>query len=161
VRKLGLEGVQAAELQAKLAWQLVDGLLLHLRSIPIGMRIGAWLAENYPELRQSQHAIVLRELAEAKQTLSPEMQEMTPREVYQPTQAINAAYALFWDEALGRRELSAPYRFAGFDRDGKDLLKIWRETPTGPEHDRELVDRWGKAFGLQDWYEWAPYKGPA
>ena len=86
--------------------------------------------------------------------------EVTPEAVYRPTQAINAAYALFWAERWGRRELAAPYRFAGHDAAGGALLTLWHEMPAEPEYDRALVDAWGAQLGILGWYAWAPYQAP-
>ena len=39
---------------------LRDGLLSHLRSIPLGMRVDCWLASEFPSLAQLQKASILR-----------------------------------------------------------------------------------------------------
>ncbi len=157
--KLARFGVTAAQ-AGQLAGVYLGGLLTHLRSIPIGMRVAEWLAENYPALRASQRATVLKELAEAKGSLQGQVREITPDEIYLPTMAINAAHAMFWAERYGRRELSAPYRSYGYDAGGRALLKLWRAAPADPAHDRELVDSWAAQLGLTGWYEWLPYTPP-
>jgi hypothetical protein len=40
----------------KYADQLFDGLMTQLRSVPIGLRVDAWLAADYSELRELQQA---------------------------------------------------------------------------------------------------------
>ncbi len=147
---------QLAELQA----QLCQGLLVHLRSIPIGLRVAAWLAQHYPELREAQQIVVLRELDEAKATLAPHIRGATPLIIYRPIQAINAAYAFYWAEQYGRRELAGPYRGADFEADGRALLRIWHELPDDPLSDRALIDAWAAHLGLTGWYEWLPYRAP-
>ncbi len=145
-----------AEFQA----QLCQGLLVHLRSIPIGLRVAAWLAQRYPELREAQQIVVLRELGEAKATLAPHIREATPPVIYRPIQAINAAYAFYWAEQYGRRELAGPYRGADFEAEGRTLLHIWQELPDDPSSDRALIDAWATHLGLTGWYEWLPYRAP-
>ena len=41
--------------------------------------------------------------------------------------AINAAYAMFWADKYGMRELAGPYRFGRSESDGNALLKIWQQ----------------------------------
>ena len=147
---------QLVEFQA----QLCQGLLTHLRSIPIGLRVAAWLAQHYPELREPQQSVVLRELDDAKATLAPHIRDSTPSSVYRPTQAISAAYALYWAEQYGRRELAGPYRGTDCEADGRALLRIWHNLSDDPLYDRALIDAWATHLGLVDWYQWLPYRAP-
>jgi hypothetical protein len=152
-------GLQRAQLE-QMAATLLGGLMTHLRSVPIGMRIADWIHASYPALHASQRATVLKELAEAQQALQPSIREMTPDPIFAPTLAINAAFALFWAGKYGTRELFGPYRGSAYDAEGRALLKIWQEVPSSPLHDRELIDRWGARLGLTQWYRWAPYVAP-
>jgi hypothetical protein len=142
------------------AGMVFDGLMTHLRSIPVGMRIADWIYANYPALHTSQHTTALKELAEAKASLQPEIRAMTPERVYRATIAINAAYALFWAEKYRRHELASPYSFAGYEPDGRKLLEIWRQVPVDAAHDRELIDRWAEELHLTGWHQWLPYRAP-
>src|SRR6266496_2365970 len=45
----------------QLCQMLRDGLLNHLRSIPVGMRVDRWLASEFPALAEAQKASILRE----------------------------------------------------------------------------------------------------
>ncbi len=157
--KLAKLGLQPSQLEA-MASNFLNGLMTHLRSVPIGMRIADWIYADYPALHASQRAAVLKELADAKAALQPQIREITPDRILKPTMAINAALALFWAERYGMRELFGPYLGGPYEADGRALLKIWRETPADPLHDRELVDRWGEMLRLTDWYRWAPYEAP-
>ena len=152
-------GLQPAQL-AQMAATFLGGLMTHLRSVPIGMRIADWIYASYPALHASQRATVLKELAEAQQALQPSIREMTPDPIFAATMAINAAFALFWADRYGMRELFGPYLGSAYDAEGRALLKIWQEVPSSPLHDRELIDRWGARLGLTHWYRWAPYMAP-
>ena len=68
-----LAGPEAAA-QAELTHLYLGGLITHVRSIPVGLRVAAWLAEHYPVLREQQEEAVLRELAEAQVSLEPRIQ---------------------------------------------------------------------------------------
>lgn len=140
--------------------QLYDGLLLHLRSIPIGLRVSEWLAQHYPELTSAQEAGVRKELDQAQATLRPELKEMMPAKVYDATQVINAAYAIFWAEKWEKDVYVNPYRLYRYERGGRKLLDIWKDLPPGPAFDQELIDAWAAALELQGWYTWIPYQPP-
>jgi len=155
-RKYNLQEPQIAELQN----QWLQGLRIHLLSIPLGMRVAQWLANTYPELQAAQQVQVLRELAEAKAALSPKVRAITPAKVYTASQCISAAYAIFWAAICDSPDLKAPYR-SRYEKVGDKLLAIWRELPDDPAHDVELVDRWADALGLAGWYTWVPYESPA
>ena len=66
-----LAGPGEAAAQAELTHLYLGGLITHVRSIPVGLRVAAWLAEYYPVLREQQEEAVLRELAEAQVGLEP------------------------------------------------------------------------------------------
>lgn len=150
-----LAGLALVAEQSELARIFLGGLITHVRSAPVGLRVAAWLSEYYPALQEQQREVVALELAEAKETLHAQYREITPEAVYRPMQVINAAHALFWAERLGRRELAAPYRVAGYDVGGEALLKLWGEIPVGPAYDRALIDAWGAHLGILGWYDWA------
>src|SRR5262249_44960846 len=42
----------------KLRDQLFDGLMLQLRSIPVGLRVDAWILRDYPEFAPLQHSAI-------------------------------------------------------------------------------------------------------
>jgi len=154
-RKFNLKEPQIAELQN----QFLQAVLVHLLSIPIGMRVAAWLRDTYPELQEAQKVQVLRELAEGREALSPQIRNITPTKVYTSSQCISAAYAIYWAVTYKRPDLMAPYR-AKFEKCGNNLLTIWRDVPDDPAHDVELVDRWADALALGGWYTWNPYESP-
>lgn len=154
--KLNLPPQRAAGLRD----QLYDGLLLHLRSIPVGLRVSEWLVELYPDLAEAQQASVRKELQQAQATLTQELKEMIPAKVYDATQTINAAYAIFWAEKWGKDVYANPYRLFRYERGGQKLLDIWKDLPPGSAFDKDLIDAWGEALDLQGWYAWIPYQPP-
>lgn len=60
------------------------------------------------------------------QVLTPRFKEIAPPVVYTPTNAMNAAYALFCDDLFGEGGYSTPYRSAGFVKQGQRLLDRWQ-----------------------------------
>jgi hypothetical protein len=157
--KLAKFGLQPAQL-GQMASSFHSGLMIHLRSVPVGMRIADWIFARYPALHASQRVAVLKELADAKASVQPQIREITPDRILKPTVAINAAQAMFWADEYGMRELFGPYLGGPYEADGRALLKIWREMPADSLHDKELVDRWGEMLRLTNWYQWVPYEAP-
>jgi hypothetical protein len=83
-----------------------------------------------------------------------------PPEIFNATQAINTAYALFWAERLERPEISNPFRLAGFERQGEALMNVLNDVPHDPTHDCELIDRWADYLQIRALYQWLPYVAP-
>jgi hypothetical protein len=138
----------------------LHGLLDRLYAVPVGLRVAEWILENFPELEAGQRSAVLREVADAQATLEPELRARTPTNIFDAMQAINAAQALYWAERHGVRELAAPFRTAGYQRAGRALLDIWRDSPSDPGYDRELVDRWANELQIAGWGSWQRYVAP-
>lgn len=140
--------------------QLLDGLITHLRSVPVGLRVSETLTLDIPELLELETENAHKELAIAVESLSASIRESMPVEIYNPTQSINAAHALFWAERLEQPEIINPFRSAGFEADGQGLLDIYHSIPGDPEHDNELIDRWADYLGIRNWVHWLPYQAP-
>ncbi len=140
--------------------QLLHGLITHLRSVPLGLRISEKLSLDYPELLDLESTQVEKELHLNKESLTESIREVMPQEVFDPTQSINAAFAAFWAGRLEKPEIINPYRLAGFESQGRELLKIYEEIPNDPINDCELIDRWADYLQIRDWYTWLPYQVP-
>lgn len=88
--------------EAKMAKDmLMNGLLVQLRSIPIGLRIDDWLWSLCPDLQEEQVASVRLQLQQNADALSPSIRNRFPKKVVDANTAMNAAYALFWAAKLG------------------------------------------------------------
>ena len=140
--------------------QLLGGLITHLRSVPLGLRVSETLTLDHPELLELEALHVEKELAIARESLAAGVKEMMPAEIYNPTHYINAAYALFWAGRLEKPVVVNPFRLDGFDRYGQQLLKIYESVPSDPLHDCELIDRWAEYLKIRNWYSWLPYQAP-
>jgi hypothetical protein len=140
--------------------QLLSGLITHLRSVPIGLRVSEKLTLDYPELLEPEVKHVEKELALAKETRSANVKAMIPTEIYNPTQYINAAYAIFWAARLEKPNIMNPSRLEGFEAHGQKLLDIFYNVPSEPTHDYELIDRWADYLNIRSWYTWLPYQAP-
>jgi hypothetical protein len=137
--------------------QLFDGLMVQLRSIPVGLRVDAWILREYEELAPLQRSAVLRQLQDSQATLAPDVRKIAPTKVYKASVTMNAAFALFWSRTWDDPALSVPYKAAGYDKPGARLLSIFDEISDEPAADRQLVDAWAGDLSLSNWYEWVPY----
>ena len=140
--------------------QLLGGLITHLRSVPLALRVSEKLSLEHPELLELEAAHAEQELHINKETLSDQIRAIMPEEVFNPTQCINAAFAIFWAGRLERPEIVNPYRFAGFESQGNKLLKIFEGIPNDPINDYELIDSWADYLQIRGWYTWLPYQSP-
>ena len=161
VERHPLIGQLPAEAAATLVKMLRDGLLNHLRSTPVGMRVDEWIAADFPELADLQRRALLRELEDAATTLAPRFRQVSPDPIYRPTQVISAAFAQFWAGRLNQAQIALPYKAAGFLPAGEGLLAIWHSIPGDAGHDRQLVDAWAEKLGLANWHRWVPYSTPS
>ncbi|MBI3782938.1 MAG: hypothetical protein HY270_06010 [Deltaproteobacteria bacterium] len=141
----------------KLRDQLFDGLMVQLRSIPVGLRIDAWILRDHQDLAPLQRTAVLRQLQDNQATLAPDVRKIAPTKVYKASVTINAAFACFWARTWDDPALALPYKSAGYDKPGLRLLAIFDEIPADPTNDRRLVDDWATELGLSNWYEWVPH----
>jgi hypothetical protein len=154
--KYQLKKAQIEELRS----QFLSGLLMHLRSVPIGLRVSKWLATNYPELVPLEKEHVQKEININRESMKSEIKDITPAKVFQAAQTISAAYALYWSEFYNEPEVFNPYFLAGYKKDAYALLDIYHQIPDDPTYDQALIDTWGKHLGLTDWYTWVPYQPP-
>lgn len=141
--------------------RFLNATVVHLRSIPVGLRISEWLAQEYPELLPLQRSQVLSELKLNSESFSPQVRAIWPPTIYQAVMAINAAFALFWSQRLKKPSVMQPYVQAGYRPKAGELLDIYHQTPADPVHDRALIDGWAEALGLSGLYQWIPYQPPA
>jgi hypothetical protein len=154
--KYGLKGPAVTQLRD----QLLNGLIVHLLSIPVGMRVSAWIGENYPDLVELEKKHVEKELAIIKESMADNIKAVFPTQIFRSSQTISGAYALYWSQKYNNPKIFAPFRF-DFRKSCEELLDIFQDLPVGPQFDRDLINAWGAKLGFQNWYQWVPYQQPA
>ncbi len=137
---------------ARLSGQFYDKLMVQLRSVPIGLRVDAWLLSNYPEVAYQQRKAVNKQLNENLGTLSPDVARLAPASVFQASVGMNAAFALYWARLNGEPGLPGPYFEKGFEEIATSLLDILERIPDQPIDDATLVEAWGERLGLHGWF---------
>lgn len=156
----GTKSRRGASQPEEVASALLQGLVDRLYSVAVGLRVAEWIFEAYPELQAGQRIAVEREVSDAQATLQPAIREKTPVRIFDASQAINTAQAMYWADEHGMRELTSPFRAAGYQRAGRALLDIWRDSASDPGRDRELVDRWADELEVAGWGAWQRYVAP-
>jgi hypothetical protein len=120
--------------------------LMNLRSYAIGMRIDQWLATAHPALQPLQAAGIDVVQQENLLVLSKRLGNLS------------VPIPLLAPLAAGKESYAIPYRATGVVAHGRELLAIFDNAPSGPEHDCDLVDAWARAIGMTGWYRWTPYE---
>jgi hypothetical protein len=143
---------------SQLVTQLYDGLVIQLRSYPIGLRIDHWLYDAYPDFHDGQRASIERQQRDNLTALSPEVRAFAPKAVWEANVAMNAAYAIFCDRLFDTKAFAIPWRSTGLEKRGRRLLDIAQSVPDDAAHDRQLVDAWATELGLDGWYQWVPLR---
>jgi hypothetical protein len=140
--------------------QLLNGIMTHLRSIPLGLRLDKWIFNEHPELVEIQRNAIHPQLQENARSTSDKFRGVCPPQVFDATMAINAAFAQFWAEKWNQPELALPYKASGYAAAGEKLLNIFQNVPDSGRTDRALIDAWGTELNLTNGYVWIPYPSP-
>ncbi len=138
--------------------QLLQGLIVHLYSVAVGLRVSDKLTLDHPELLEFESQHVERELQTNLNGLAEQVRATLPREVFDATHKINTAFALYWSQRLEKPEVVNPYRSHGFESAGQKLLKVFESISSEAGRDYELVDAWAESLNIRDWYVWVKYE---
>ncbi|MES2714646.1 MAG: hypothetical protein V4795_02705 [Pseudomonadota bacterium] len=129
--------------------------MMNMLSVPVGMRVDEWIDTTLPDLKDLQRANLAVQQQENVRIISHRVGGLSvPRVLL----SVLAAYAQFVDRLSGTSGFSVPYRAAGLQALGAELLKAWDEVDHSPTHDVELIDRWASLCGLAGHYSWVPFK---
>lgn len=147
-QEAGIKALGLDDLPADFARQMVDHIIVQLRTYSVGFRIDHWIRENCPGLREQQEHSIRSQLAENAQALAPEIREKFPQKMLDANSAMNAAYAMAWGEILGDPRYMIPFKALGYANHATELLALIREIPDSPSADHALIEAWAKALGL-------------
>jgi len=136
--------------------QMLNGLLIQLRSVPIGLRIDHWIASTYPALKDQQAISIRRQLNDNLESLRPEIKRFAPEQIHRANVSMNAAFAAFWSRLWGEAMLNAPYKATGHFGTGEELLADLDRLPQEAGSDRALMETWAERLGIRSWLEFVP-----
>ncbi len=95
-----------------------DGVIRQLGNLPVDMRIERWLFEKYPGLHTLQRRALLGQLTENAKVLSRQVRGFTPPKIYRASNLMNAAYARYVGQLLGRPESTPGRSSIALERSG-------------------------------------------
>jgi hypothetical protein len=136
--------------------QLLKSLVTHLRSVPIGMRVDRWIAQDHSVLAEAQRTAIERQLQQNMSLFDSPARKSIPPKIVADSMAISSAFAEFWAERWNEPELLVPYTTSGYAMKGRELLEIWKAMPDSGKDDYALIDAWGVSLGIEKWYHWVP-----
>ncbi len=137
---------------------LFDGTLLQLRSCPTGLLVDYNIFTTCPSLRPLQAQSIKDQLKANVKVLAPDQMDRFPKQVVTANRAMNAAFAIGVSELLGEPHLAVPYRAAGLEQVGLNLLSDLPPLDSEEIDDRALITAWATRLGLAPWLQWLPFK---
>ncbi len=131
-----------------------ESVVFQLTRMPPDIRIERWIHREYPGLREIQRRALMEQQAKAVTVLSRGIRRMTPRKVYDASQAMNYAFFRLMEPLTGVN-LTAPYERSLYVLQGEELADhADRNARDDHEGDVELTRQWAESLGLAGWIEW-------
>jgi hypothetical protein len=103
---------------------LYDGLLLQLRSMGPGLVVDRWIRQHCPDLQEPQAQVITSQITSNVGALQPSTRANVPAEIYGASIAMNAAYAVFGGDLLGKPYLAVPYLSVGHGPGARRLIAL-------------------------------------
>ena len=142
-----------------------DGLILQLRSMGPGLVVDRWIREHCPDLQEPQAEVIESQITSNLGGLQPSSRANVPAVIYAASIAMNAAYAVFGGDLLGKPYLAVPYVSMGHGPIARRLIALAIGDPDGDRaadreedvgySDRQIIDSWAQELGISGWYEWS------
>lgn len=131
-----------------------ESVVFQLTRMPPDIQVERWIHREFPGLRELQRRALMEQQAKAVTILSRGIRRMTPRKVYDVSQAMN--YAFFKHmEPLAGVNLTAPYERSIYVLEGEGLAGLAdRDARDCHEGDVEVTRHWAESLGLSGWIEW-------
>ncbi len=131
-----------------------ESVVFQLTRMPPDIGIERWLHRTYPDLREIQRMALMEQQLKAAAVLARGIRRMTPRKVYDVTQAMNYAYFRLMEPLTGVN-LTAPYERSLYVLQGEELAgRADRTLRDDHEGDVELTRQWAESLALSGWIEW-------
>ncbi|QDV69025.1 hypothetical protein Poly24_27390 [Rosistilla carotiformis] len=137
----------------QLATQFGNGLGWQLRSFPIAIRVDRQIHDDHPKLRPLQRKNIEQQLQESMEALSPSIKKIAPKEIIDANASMSSAFTQFWADLWNEPALSTPFTAAGYKPIGEKLLALNASIADDPNKDRELIESWAKAVGIDRWFQ--------
>jgi hypothetical protein len=136
---------------------IYDGLILQLRSMGPGLLVDRWIRQNCPDLQEAQEQAIASEITNNLGALQPSIRANYPGTLYEASISMNAVYARFGGDLLGKPYLAVPYLSQGYGEKASRLiaLALGGGSPAEEPVDRQIIDSWARELGISGWYDWS------
>jgi hypothetical protein len=134
---------------------MYNGLIVQLRSTGPGLLVDRWIREHCPDLREPQARSIESQINENLGVLQAGSRANFPARLYDASIAMNAAYAIYGGDLLGKPHLSVPYVSQGHGALARRLIAAAVGNEDSTTADRLIIDAWAEELGVSSWYDWS------
>ena len=134
---------------------MYNGLVVQLRSTGPGLRVDRWIREHCRDLQEAQARSIESQITSNLGVLQAGSRANFPTRLYDASIGMNAAYAVYGGDLLGKPHLGVPYVSQGHGPLARRLIAaaVSSEEPTPTE--RQIIDAWAQELGISSWYDWS------
>jgi hypothetical protein len=120
----------------------------------VQIRIERWIAKEYPELESKQRRFLVdREVNDSLAVASAEVERMTPRVIFEPSNAMNFAFVRTIGEIVGENYTRSYYNHPAILRIGRELFEVVDQVEDNTYvGDIELISRWASILNISEWF---------
>jgi hypothetical protein len=126
-------------------------------NLNVDYRIESWLYREYPGIRPNQEKSIGLQAQMAVAGLTPNVKRVTPRLVYEGSNAMNYAFFRSLD-IIFDQNLVRDYTDAVIVELGKRLAAVLEKPDTGFEGDVRESNQWAATLGIGDWFDWQAFE---
>ena len=133
-----------------------QGMVSQVVNLNVDYRIESWLYREYPGIRPNQEKSIGLQAQMAVAGLTPNVKRVTPRLVYEGSNAMNYAFFRSLGIMFGQN-LVRDYTDSSILTLGKRLAAVLEEPDTGFEGDVCESNQWAALLGIGDWFDWQAF----
>ncbi len=132
-------------------------LLRQVTSLPRDIRVEHDIAEQLPEHRDRQRAVLAEYIGELAMQIGSPIGSSRPLALYMKSAAMDLALLHEWCEILGE-SVPAPLKNHEASAVADELQSVLNTRNLSADHlgDRLLSDAWAERLEIRDWYSWKP-----
>ena len=134
---------------------MYNGLLVQLRSTGPGLLVDRWIREHCPDLQEAQARSIESQITSNLGVLQAGSRANFPGRLYDASVGMNAAYAVYGGDLLGKPHLGVPYVSQGHGPLARRLIAAAFDVTEQASTDRQIIDAWAGELGISSWYDWS------
>ncbi len=155
--RLGKLGMSPLE-QSEMGRHWIDGINSQLYNFPIDLLIETTMLREHPEFRELWFFAVERQLRVAVKIVEDRtIANSTSRIIYRASNAMNGAFALWFEDQYPRRtDIASRFKRSDNFATSKRLYESWKASAVNwkPGEEFDWIDEWASVLGLKGWYVW-------